>query len=218
MTQDVVELLNDGIRMLFFNGVNDLICNHVGNEIAVENFEWKHQAEFQTAKRYGWKSPSRGQLGGYMKEYQNLMYLKVLDSGHMVPMDVPDVSLDMLRIFVSGKSFGDYEQDIVGLAKGEAGGNCPVCPADTVCDTCPECLEDDSSSKNEKSHLATIKHPFVNKQVMAGSAITALVLACCACWMFGCSRRKKDWAALHYDIELPSGSQGYADNDEGELS
>ena len=218
MTQDVVELLNDGIRMLFFNGVNDLICNHVGNEIAVENFQWKHQTEFQTAKRYGWKSPSRGKLGGYMKEYENLMYLKVLESGHMVPMDVPDVSLDMLRIFVFGDSFGDYQQDIIGLAKGKAGESCPVCPTETGCDICPQCLEDDSSFKDEENHPAARKGPFVNNQAMAGFAITALVLVCCACWVFGCWRRKNNWTALQYDIELPSGSQGYADDEEGEFS
>ena len=101
MTRDVVDLLNDGIRLLFFNGVNDLICNHVGNEIAVENFQWKYQGEFQTSKRYGWKSPSKGQLGGYMREYQNLMYLKVLDAGHMVPMDQPAHALAMLQRLVS---------------------------------------------------------------------------------------------------------------------
>ena len=81
VTQDVVELLNNDVRLLFFNGVNDLICNHVGNEIAVENFKWNFQSEYQLAKRYGWKSPTKGQFGGYMKEYKNLMYLKILGSG-----------------------------------------------------------------------------------------------------------------------------------------
>ena len=146
-----------------------------------------------------------------MKEYENLMYLKVLESGHMVPMDVPDVSLDMLRIFVFGGSFGDYQQDIIGLAKGKAGESCPVCPAETGCDSCPECLE-------EENHPAAIQKLFVKNQAMAGFAITAMVLACCACWLFGCWQRKKNRTALQYDIELPSGSQGYADDVEGELS
>jgi hypothetical protein len=38
VTQDVVDLLNNNVRLLFFNGIEDMICNHVGNEIAVENF------------------------------------------------------------------------------------------------------------------------------------------------------------------------------------
>ncbi|KAL3935697.1 MAG: hypothetical protein SGBAC_008838 [Bacillariaceae sp.] len=133
VTQDVVDLLNNDVRMMFFNGIEDMICNHVGNEIAVENFEWKSQEDYQLAPRYGWKSPSTQMLAGFMKEYENLMYLKVKNSGHMVPMDVPDVALDMIKTLIYNKSFDDYEQRISRMTKPEDGNggttNCPVCPS-----------------------------------------------------------------------------------------
>ena len=100
VTPDIIDLLNydpasstnaqyphqQKIRLLFFNGVHDLICNHVGNENALEHLQWKFREEYITATRYGWKAASIDKLGGYIKEYDNLSFLKVLNSGHMVPM------------------------------------------------------------------------------------------------------------------------------------
>eukprot|EP00537_Pseudo-nitzschia_pungens_P018192 CAMPEP_0172410434 /NCGR_PEP_ID=MMETSP1061-20121228/76882_1 /TAXON_ID=37318 /ORGANISM="Pseudo-nitzschia pungens, Strain cf. pungens" /LENGTH=814 /DNA_ID=CAMNT_0013146619 /DNA_START=87 /DNA_END=2531 /DNA_ORIENTATION=- len=157
VVQDIVELLeNDGdggdgddgdetsgegnpnpTRLLFFNGVQDLICNHAGNENALENLPWKHRFEYVTSQRYGWKAPSIDKLGGYMKEFRNLSFLKVIDSGHMVPMDVPGVALDMLRTFVYGESFRTYQQKLSSNGEIVSHG-CPACPSSG--ETCPECL------------------------------------------------------------------------------
>jgi hypothetical protein len=68
-----------------------------------------------------------------MKEYQNLKFLKVMDAGHMVPMDVPNVALDMMKLFVTNGSFESNKQDLE--KSGEDDGTCPVCPT---------CLERDS--------------------------------------------------------------------------
>jgi Serine carboxypeptidase len=215
--------------MLFFNGVNDLICNHVGNEIAVENFQWKHQKEFQTAKRYGWKPPSKGQLGGYIREYKNLMFLKVLDSGHMVPMDVPDVGLDMMRNLVYGSSFGDYEQVLDASMKGKGRGDCPVCPAKAECKSCPICpaaskanTTDSEFASSTKGELSpnTFTIPFSKKQGFVGSAIVAAVVALCICGMYGCLFPRKKRATTHFDMELAASSSTYTDKPEqsGEFS
>jgi hypothetical protein len=156
---DVVSLLNDGVRMLFFNGIHDMICNHVGNENAVENFPWTGRDDFQVAVRYGWMAPSTQSLGGYMREHKNLQYLKVLDSGHMVPMDVPEVSLDMMRAFMFRESFQSYKQELGAMTQEESDqkrGNptCPVCPQcqnddDTAVVSCPVC-DDCDKVCNEK--------------------------------------------------------------------
>jgi carboxypeptidase D len=233
VTKDVVDLLNNNVRLLFFNGIHDLICNHVGNEIAVENFAWDHQADYQLAKRYGWKSTSKGQLVGYMKEYENLMYLKVLDSGHMVPMDVPDVSLDMLRSLVFKESFDSYEQTIDrAQQEDDTPANCPVCPDAEECATCPECpavvpnteeddeasdnTEDDEGSETSKElhPPTTITVPFIPMEAWLASALIALVVLGCLCWLCRCCRRKSSpgMAVSQYDVELPKRS--YTDQPE----
>lgn len=213
---DVVALLNTNtIRMLFFNGIHDLICNHVGNEEAVENFGWTYQTEYQKSERYGWKSTSTGQLAGYMKEYNNLMYLKVLDSGHMVPMDVPDVSLDMMRTFMFDKSFHTYKQDISGVKQGEGDNgapSCPACPtcpepeadhasnANVECPSCPDCDKvckqqqqensGDSSTQSKQEGDELSSSDLSNMSGIVWGAVTFFTLSACTfiVWMFCCKR------------------------------
>ncbi len=229
VTHDVVELLNNGVQLLFFNGVNDLICNHIGNEIAVENFRWDFQAEYQVAKRYGWKSPSRGQLGGYMKKYKNLMYLKVLNSGHMVPMDVPDVSLDMMRNLVFGVSFDDFEQQLERSAESNKE-HCPVCPAPLVCETCPVCPSreadkdtapsDSASATAEKHPPTTITIPYVANAIWIMLGLMIIIVIACLVWFGGgCRRRKTRGIPVpQYDVELPATSYTDKPEEYGEIS
>ena len=190
VTEDVVDLLNAGVRLLFFNGIHDLICNHVGNEIAVENFAWQHQSEYQQAKRYGWKSSSIKKLAGYMKEYENLMFMKVLNSGHMVPMDVPDVSLDMMRTLVFQGDFDNFEQALDRAPKGaddhcSGGGNkdCPVCPAaastSKECPTCPAAGDD---------ACQTVADAFSLNMLGLVAVLLAGLMGCVGCGYLLCCR------------------------------
>jgi carboxypeptidase D len=109
---DVKYILEAGIKLFFFNGVMDLVCNHVGNEVLLEKMKWKHQKDYVLAPRYAWLTGSTKALAGYIKEFQNLSFLKVLNSGHMVPMDQPEISLHMMTNFLYGKSFQSSEQSL----------------------------------------------------------------------------------------------------------
>ena len=137
--QEIVDLLDAGIPMLFYNGVYDLACDHVGTEKALDALEWAHQSDYLLAKRYAWASPSDGNIAGYMKETANLLFLKVLNSGHMVPMDVPLPALDMIQTFMYHRSFKTFEQNI--KARVAPVHSCPVCTsaADEI-GNCPSCL------------------------------------------------------------------------------
>jgi hypothetical protein len=189
------------------------------------------------AKRYGWKSASKGQLAGYMKEYENLLYLKVLDSGHMVPMDVPDVSLDMMRTLVFGESFDSFEQSIGRASQqssSSAGASCPVCPDDPnannkECASCPECpaasgadtTDDDdddtttSSSSNNNSFPDSITVPFV--QVEIAAALVGLALVVCFSWLCCCRKERPTAGVPQYNLELGI-KNGYTDVPEEEMN
>jgi carboxypeptidase D len=148
VTQEIVELLHAGLNLLFYNGVYDLVCNHVGNEKALDHLEWEHQSEFMLAKGYAWASSSASSDGnniaipvpiaGYIKQYENLLFLKVLNSGHMVPWDQPLASFDMIKTFLYKKdSFKTYEQNITPKAAPpeESSYDCPICPTTTTTTT-----------------------------------------------------------------------------------
>jgi carboxypeptidase C (cathepsin A) len=133
VTDEIVRILEhpDEPRLLFFNGMNDLICNHVGNEKSLDNLTWKYSKDWTVAKRYAW-NPSYGEpnngnpTAGFMKEHRNLMFLKVLDSGHMVPMDLPSVALEMMQTFLSSGSFQSSKQNLDSKVPG-SDGTCAVC-------------------------------------------------------------------------------------------
>jgi len=114
------------VRMLFFNGVNDLICNHAGNEDFLSNLPWKGTKDWTLAPRYVWNSnkANGGRPVGYMKEHENLLFLKILNAGHMVPMDQPFVALQMMSTFMYKKSFSDADQ---GLSRSDSSVSCN-CP------------------------------------------------------------------------------------------
>ena len=85
---DVVEILQHPTkpRLLFFNGIEDLICNHVGNEKFLEHLPWTGKDAWIQSPRFAWRAKDEveGQVSGYMKEYDNLSFLKLLNAGHMV--------------------------------------------------------------------------------------------------------------------------------------
>jgi len=158
---EVVFLLEDASkpRMLFFNGMDDFICNHIGNEELLINLPWVHKDEWVLSKRYAWNVELPGEtidtspLKGYMREYQNLMFLKLLNSGHMVPMDLPSVSLEMMRTFLYSGSFQTFTQKLESeiASTDDDDGNidtenevscddveCPACEPQTTAPLLPE--------------------------------------------------------------------------------
>lgn len=84
------------IPVLIYNGQFDLICNHLGTEEYLNGLKWPLQHEFIEAKRYTWAP--HGATAGYSKHAGPLTFLVVLGGSHMVPMDKPPQTLDMVRL------------------------------------------------------------------------------------------------------------------------
>lgn len=117
VTGEVARILEEGVRALFFNGAFDVICNHVGNEVLLQELAWSGQDEFLAAGRAVWLpvgggAAGEGKPGGYAKSSGLLTYLVVAGAGHMVPLDVPVAALDMIGRFLKGASFADKPQTI----------------------------------------------------------------------------------------------------------
>jgi len=151
VTDEVVRILEHSTKptLLFFNGMNDMICNHIGNEKLLDNLEWNHAGDWILEKRYAWNFESKFIEGesavhgpaGYIKSYENLMFLKIASSGHMVPMDLPDTALEMIRNLMHNLSFGDGMQRLDSKLPHEL----------TECSSCPTCMSTPSSVGTESS-------------------------------------------------------------------
>lgn len=116
VVNEIKNILNhkDNVQLLFFNGMEDLICNHVGNEMWLDNLSWEHAEQWSLSKRFVWKTTkNRNEPAGYVKTYRNLSFLKIKDAGHMVPMDQPENAFDMMQTFINDSGQGFTKQDEV---------------------------------------------------------------------------------------------------------
>lgn len=81
----IAELLDDAkIDMLFYNGDLDMICNAQGTELALESMDWSGKDDWvnQNSKWKQWTVDD--QPAGHSKEFGNLQFLVVYNSGHFV--------------------------------------------------------------------------------------------------------------------------------------
>ncbi|XVF05745.1 hypothetical protein REPUB_Repub05bG0198600 [Reevesia pubescens] len=94
-------LLEDGIKVLIYAGEYDLICNWLGNSNWVHAMTWSGQKQFGAAATVPFLVD--GVEAGKLKSHGPLSFLKVHDAGHMVPMDQPKASLQMLKKWMKGQ-------------------------------------------------------------------------------------------------------------------
>ena len=86
-------LLNAGTKVLAYYGEYDWICNWISGDYMAGNLTWAYQSEFN-------HQPKRNITIGMSKKYRNFELLTIFGAGHMVPMDQPEVALDMLHNFI----------------------------------------------------------------------------------------------------------------------
>ncbi|XP_047340249.1 serine carboxypeptidase-like [Impatiens glandulifera] len=93
-------LLEDGIKVLIYAGEFDLMLNWLGIYRWVTEMNWSGQRRFNNKNfvSYVVDHATKGEL----KEHGLLTFLKVHDSGHMVPMDQPKAALKMLERWTQG--------------------------------------------------------------------------------------------------------------------
>ncbi|PSR89928.1 Serine carboxypeptidase-like [Actinidia chinensis var. chinensis] len=106
-------LLEDGIKVLIYAGEYDLICNWLGNSQWVHAMAWSGQKNFTAAPTVPFVVD--GAEKGQLKSHGPLNLLKVHDAGHMVPMDQPKASLEMLKRWTAGKLSATGSEGRLGL-------------------------------------------------------------------------------------------------------
>lgn len=97
----ITSLLNDGIPVLIYVGDKDLVCDWVGNLAWVNQLNYTNHEEFSKESFKPWIT-NNGNHAGEVKNYANFTCLRIFDSGHMVPMDQPENSLDMVNRWIRG--------------------------------------------------------------------------------------------------------------------
>jgi len=102
-SEDLPPVLADGVRVLIYSGMWDLICDYLGGEVWVEEMTWPGQAAFNQTTYQNWNV--NGKLAGHVRTTQGFTWLEVEQAGHMVPHDQPLNALDMFTRFIAGTPF-----------------------------------------------------------------------------------------------------------------
>lgn len=96
----IPDMLHDGLKVLIYAGDCDYICNWLGNKAWTKTLDWEQKDEFNKASDADWEMD--GKTVARLRSASNFHFMQVYEAGHMVPMDQPAVSLEMVNKFISG--------------------------------------------------------------------------------------------------------------------
>ncbi|XP_033108028.1 retinoid-inducible serine carboxypeptidase-like isoform X2 [Anneissia japonica] len=98
---DIVDdlLMNTTLKVVVYNGQLDLICDTPGTELWLEKLTWPGLSSFDALK---WKPlyTVGSQTKAFVKTYKNFSFYWIMNAGHMVPADAPDMALKMMKMVV----------------------------------------------------------------------------------------------------------------------
>lgn len=97
----IPDLLHDSVDVLIYAGDCDYICNWLGNKAWTKKLAWDGQAEFAKADDNEWQL--QGKTVARLRSARNFHFMQVFEAGHMVPLDQPATSLEMVNAFTNGK-------------------------------------------------------------------------------------------------------------------
>lgn len=99
--QDYVPDILAKIPVLIYAGDADYICNWLGNRAWTKALEWPGKEAYNSAEVQPLTIGSDEY--GKVTTAKNFAFIQIYEAGHMVPMDQPVGSLDMLNRWVSGE-------------------------------------------------------------------------------------------------------------------
>jgi len=101
----LASLLDANYKVITYSGVADgSAYNHLANARALLGLSWKGHVEFAAAKQSPWRISVDNFLG-FKRIYQNLAFVMIVNSGHLVPMNQPENFRRFLDSAVSGELF-----------------------------------------------------------------------------------------------------------------
>jgi len=99
----VLTYVLDSIKVMIYNGQDDLIVNTPSTEALVNNLSWINMQQFLNAPKVIWNV--NGQVAGYAQNYNLLTFVWVIQSGHMVPFDQPANARNMVYRFIMNQGW-----------------------------------------------------------------------------------------------------------------
>jgi len=97
------DLLEANYSVVLYNGQMDgSSCNHIGNELVLDDLAWWGQDQFASTNQTLWRVNTQNAIG-YYRVYENLAFIMIANAGHLVPMNQPE----NFRRFLDAAVHGD---------------------------------------------------------------------------------------------------------------
>lgn len=100
---DVGKLIRGGVKVVVYQGQLDMICGTLGAESWIAKLDWDGLPWFLNSSRKPLYAPSKlakKETGAFLKNYKNFELYYILSAGHMVPIDAPEMALEMLKMIL----------------------------------------------------------------------------------------------------------------------
>lgn len=151
MIQELVELLNAGVRVALIYGDRDYICNWLGGEAV--SFAIADQAGSSYLPWYsaGYAPivANSSYIGGVVRQFGNLSFSRIYDAGHLVPAYQPETAFTVFSRIIQGTdislgnavdlstytSFGEDNATHQNSAPSAAAPTCFLRAVEATCDT-----------------------------------------------------------------------------------
>ncbi|KAF1977510.1 alpha/beta-hydrolase [Bimuria novae-zelandiae CBS 107.79] len=104
----IADLLSRGVRVALIYGDADIICNWVGGEavsLAIARESPLYSSSFPAAG-YADIVSNASYIGGHVRQYSNLSFSRIFDSGHTVPSYQPETSFVVFSRIIEGDDIG----------------------------------------------------------------------------------------------------------------
>ncbi|KAK5303865.1 hypothetical protein LTR99_004320 [Exophiala xenobiotica] len=104
VVQDLVNLLNSGVRIALIYGDRDYICNWLGGEAASFAIAGAAGPAYQPwyAAGYAPIVANSSYVGGVVRNYGNLSFSRIYDAGHLVPAYQPETAFTVFSRIING--------------------------------------------------------------------------------------------------------------------
>ena len=104
---DLIDLVNSGVRVALIYGDRDYVCNWLGGEaisFAVAGALPQYSGWYSAG--YTPVVANSSYVGGVVREYANLSFTRVYDSGHLVPAYQPETAFTIFTRIIEGTEIG----------------------------------------------------------------------------------------------------------------
>lgn len=149
--QDLVDLLNSGVKVALIYGDRDYICNWLGGEAVSFAIAGAAGLSYEPwyAAGYAPIVTNSSYVGGVVRQYGNLSFSRIYDAGHLVPAYQPETAFTVFSRIIDGSdismgnpanlssyaSVGDSNATYQNSAPPMAGPRCFLRAVNATCNT-----------------------------------------------------------------------------------